>query len=63
MKEDRLYQVLIPNGSPFQEAKDVLQEVLCTLETQEKLDKEKAEQKEAALREEATQIESPEIAA
>jgi len=69
MKEDRLYHVLVPNGSPFQEAKDALHEVLFLLETQEKVDKEKAEQKEAAQAEEASQIEeasqveSPEIVA
>lgn len=55
MKEERLYHVLIPNGAPFQEAKDVLSEVLVVLEAQEKADKEKAEQ--------ATTIETPEIVA
>jgi hypothetical protein len=55
MKEERLYHVLIPNGAPFQEAKDVLNEVLVVLEAQEKADKEKAEQ--------ATTIETPEIVA
>ena len=63
MKEDRLYHVLIPNGAPFQEAKDVLYEVLFLLETQEKADKEKAEQKETAQGEETTPIESPEVVA
>jgi len=55
MREERLYHVLIPNGSPFQEAKEVLAEVLGSLELQEKADKEKAEQ--------ATAIETPEVVA
>lgn len=45
IKEDRLYQVFIPNGSPFLEAKDVLNEVISMIDAQEKADKEKAEQK------------------
>ncbi len=53
MKEDRLYHVLIPNGAPFQEAKEALAQVLGTLELQEKADKEKAQQ--------ATPIETPEV--
>lgn len=48
MKEDRLYHVLIPNGSPFQEARDVLTEIIQLLDTQEKADKEKAEQTQSA---------------
>lgn len=53
MKEERLYHVLIPNGAPFQEAKEALAQVLGTLELQEKADKEKAQQ--------ATPIETPEV--
>ncbi len=47
MKEERLYHVFIPNGSPFQEARDVLNDVIQSLDAQEKADKEKAE-KDAA---------------
>ncbi len=47
MKEERLYHVLIPNGSPFQEARDVLNEVMQALDAQEKADKEKAEKNAA----------------
>lgn len=63
MKEERLYQILIPNGSPFQEAKEVLNEIIQVLEAQEKVDKDKAEQKESAQNEETTQVDSPEIVA
>lgn len=63
MKEERLYQILIPNGSPFQEAKEVLNEIIQVLEAQEKVDKDKAEQKESAQNEKTTQVDSPEIVA
>lgn len=43
IKGERLYHVLIPNGSPFQEAKDVLNEIIESLSAQEKADQEARE--------------------
>lgn len=56
-KEDRYYHFLIPNGSPYQEAKDALAEVIGLIDEQEKASKEaKPDVQEAAPTEVAPEI-------
>jgi hypothetical protein len=46
MKNERLYHILIPNGSPFVEAREVLLDIIDNLEEQEKADKAKSAEPE-----------------